>query len=109
MDFFLPTQSGIEEDDAVLEARRLAAWPNPFNPKTTLRFTNPTAGHVSLRLFDCSGRLVTSLVDEPLPAGSHETVWDGRDAGGRPVASGVYFARLEAEGFRTSGKLVLLK
>jgi len=109
MDYFLPTQSGIEEDDAVLDARRLAAWPNPFNPKTTLRFTNPTVGHVTLRLFDCSGRLVTSLVDERLPAGSHETVWDGRDAGGRPVASGVYFARLEAEGFRTSGKLVLLK
>ena len=55
------------------------------------------------------GREVAVLVDGPRPAGSQQVSWDGRDAAGRPVSSGVYFARLTAGGFRSSQKLMLLK
>jgi hypothetical protein len=73
-------------------------WPNPFNPRTTLRFDLPAAGRVRLEVYDVRGRLVGSLVDAELPAGRHEAVWDGRDSEGRAMASGTYAARLRAGG-----------
>jgi len=72
--------------------------PNPFNPSTTLRFDLPVAGSARLAVYDIAGRLVRVLVDGELPAGSHEASWDGRDSGGRGMASGSYFARLTANG-----------
>jgi hypothetical protein len=72
--------------------------PNPFNPRTTIRFDLPAAGPVSLSVYDLAGRLVKVLVEGEIPAGSHEAVWDGRDSAGRGMASGGYFARLQAGG-----------
>jgi len=72
--------------------------PNPFNPLTTIKYDLPEGGPVRLSVFDLSGRLVRTLVDESMPLGSHETEWDGRDASGREVSSGSYLARLEFGG-----------
>jgi len=69
--------------------------PNPFNPVTTIRFVLPAAGHVRLMVYTMNGQLVRSLIDGDLGPGTHEIVWDGTDARGRPVASGVYVYRLE--------------
>jgi aminopeptidase N len=88
-------------------ALQLTAYPNPFNPSTTLRFTLPVAGPASLSLFDVQGRLVRTLVDGSLDAGSHEARWDGRDRRGRTVASGTYYARVAA-GSATSVRAVVL-
>jgi hypothetical protein len=74
------------------------AAPNPFNPMTTIKYDLPAAGPVRLSVFDIAGRLVRTLVDESMPQGSHEAVWDGRDATGREVGSGSYLARLEFGG-----------
>jgi C1A family cysteine protease len=83
--------------------------PNPFNPATTVRFGLPVPSDVSIRIFDTAGRLVRVLEDRVLPAGHHETVWDGRDRAGRPVASGVYFCRLATGSFSDEKKMVLLR
>ncbi len=83
--------------------------PNPFNPRTTIRFNLEAAGRARLMVFDVSGRLVATLVEKHLPAGEHRFDWDGRDDAGRTVASGVYFQRLEAPGFSDSRTMVLLK
>lgn len=72
--------------------------PNPFNPRTTISYDLPEAGSLRLVVFDLAGRLVRTLVDGNLPAGSHEVAWDGRDATGRAVGSGGYLARLEFAG-----------
>jgi len=72
--------------------------PNPFNPTTALRFSTPDAGVVSLAIYDVNGRLVRTLVAGPVEAGAHEVVWDGRDALGREVSSGVYLYRLTYTG-----------
>jgi hypothetical protein len=72
--------------------------PNPFNPQTTVKYDLPEAGPVRLSVFDVAGRLVRTLVDESMPQGSHEVVWDERDATGREVGSGSYLARLEFGG-----------
>lgn len=78
-----------------LSTRLLDASPNPFNPRTTLRFELQRAGAVELALFDLAGRRVrTLLMGERLPEGRHAMVWDGRDDAGAEVASGVYRVRL---------------
>ncbi|MBE0565598.1 MAG: VCBS repeat-containing protein [Krumholzibacteria bacterium] len=84
-------------------------YPNPFNPSTTLRFDLPQAGKVELTIYDTAGRRVRTLVRETLAAGRQEVVWRGRDDGGRQVASGVYFYRLEAGTFGETKKMILLK
>jgi len=72
--------------------------PNPFNPQTTVAFELPAEMAASLCIYDVRGSLVRSLVDADLPQGIHKATWDGRDASGRVVASGGYFARLTAGG-----------
>jgi hypothetical protein len=88
---------------------RVAAWPNPFNPSTTVAFTVPRAGEAQLRIFDVRGRLVRSLEAGWLAAGTHERVWDGRDERGQAVGSGVYFAHARVGGERAVTKLMLVK
>jgi len=76
----------------------LPAAPNPCNPRTELSFTLARAGRVRLVLYDLAGRPVRELVVGELPAGPHAVTWSGEDDAGRPVASGVYLARLRAGG-----------
>ncbi len=84
--------------------------PNPFNPKTTLRFALPRAAAVDLAIFDVSGRRVARLVaGDTLPAGQHAIDWEGRDEAGRALPSGVYLARLSAAGLHAERKLSLLR
>lgn len=85
------------------------AWPNPFNPKTNLRFSLSVDGPVRLTVHDVLGRELTTLVDGHLSAGSHEVEWNGRDAQGRSAASGIYFAKIHAAGEEVARKLVLSK
>ena len=90
-------------------ALSLCNYPNPFNPRTTIRFELPVAGPVRLSIYDVAGRLVRTLVDDSLPQGSHEAVWDGRDATGREVGSGSYLARLEFGGKVETVRMGLIK
>jgi hypothetical protein len=86
-----------------------ANHPNPFNPSTTIRYELGAAADVRLRVFDAAGRRVRTLVDAREGAGPHAVVFDGRDDAGRPMASGVYFYRLEAGAYAQTRKMVLLK
>jgi hypothetical protein len=83
--------------------------PNPFNPATTIAFELERAARVTLDVFDVAGRRVRALTDRDLPAGSHAAAWDGRDASGRAVASGVYFYRMRAGGRSETRRMVLVK
>ncbi len=85
-------------DDLPRTVTFTGAVPNPFNPATSIRFSLPRETNVSLRVYDVAGRLVRRLVDGPLPAGAHSFRWNGRTDEGRNAASGVYFARLQADG-----------
>ncbi len=84
-------------------------YPNPFNPSTTIRFSLARPGHASLSIYDVSGRLVRSLVDDTVDSGMHEIQWDGTNDRGNGTASGVYFYRLIADGFTRTRCLVLLR
>jgi hypothetical protein len=85
-------------------------FPNPFNPTTTISYSLRETSAVSLRVYDVSGRLVRTLVDDVMPAGAiHQVVWDGRNSSGAYVASGVYFYRLSSSDYTNTYKMVLLK
>lgn len=84
--------------------------PNPFNPSTTIAFEVPDGGaHVSLQIYDASGRLVRTLVDGYEPSGTRTVTWDGRDDEGQPMASGIYFSRMTAPEFSETTKMLMLK
>lgn len=103
-----PVVTAVVETPTVFSPT-LSNYPNPFNPVTTVSLVLPDDDHVDLCVFDLTGRLVRSLLDERLDAGSYRVRWDGRDNLGFPVGSGVYHVQLRAGEFRTTRKVVLLK
>jgi hypothetical protein len=83
--------------------------PNPFNPRTVIRYDVAAPGHVSLRVYDVRGALVRVLEDRIRAMGRYEVDWNGDDGRGERVASGVYFYRLTTPGYSQTRKMVLLK
>ena len=79
-------------------------YPNPFNPTTTITFGLPQPGKAHIAIYDVLGRRVAVLANEFYPAGRHTLRWDAAD-----MASGLYFARLQAGKFHQSQKLLLIK
>jgi len=84
-------------------------FPNPFNPATKIEFGIAAPAQVVLRIYDASGRLVRTLVDDALPAGKYSAFWDTRNARGGTVASGIYFYRLDAGAYTETRKMTLLR
>jgi predicted outer membrane repeat protein len=83
--------------------------PNPFNPTTRIPYTTPSEGSVRIAIYDARGSLVRVVVDKTIPAGHYDAVWDGRDAKGAPVSSGIYLCRLEHRSDVRTRKIVLIK
>ncbi len=108
--FHGPGFSADITDDKVPAVTALAGiYPNPFNPVTRVSFSLKQKGHVSMRVYDVSGRLVRVLVDEVREAGAYEVVWDGANDRGSATASGIYFCRMEADEYQRTVKMVLLR
>jgi len=89
--------------------RVLAVYPNPFNPRTTISVTFERAESAEIGVYDLTGRRVAVLANRTFTAGSHPLVWDGRDATGRTVPSGIYIARLDVDGIHEVIKLSLVR
>jgi len=86
------------------------ATPNPFNPRTTIRYDLAAPEMVNLRIFDVGGRLVRILVNEfEKTAGAHEVTWDGQDGRGQQLPSGTYFYRRDAGEFKATARMLLLR
>jgi hypothetical protein len=97
-------------DDAAVSEVSLGNFPNPFRPTTSVKYSIPNTADVELSIYDVSGRLVRALVSNPShAAGRYSVPWDGRDNAGRPVAAGVYFARLTVDNDSSASKMVKLK
>jgi hypothetical protein len=102
-----PPTTGVEDDEfaTVPSAFALhAAYPNPFNPATTIAFDLPASSTVRLDVYNVLGQRVATLVDGELPAGVHDILWDASSVG-----SGVYFARITTGENTATTKMVLLK
>lgn len=86
-----------------------AAIPNPITTGAALGFSTTVGGHVSLQVFDLSGRVVRTLQQGDLPAGSHSLIWDGADSRGTMVPGGVYFYRLSTTEGTVSRSCVVVR
>ena len=79
-------------------------YPNPFNATTTIRFSLPLASRVSLKVFDVTGKEIAELIDQNLPANHYQILFDATGLG-----NGVYFYRLQSDGFLATKKFILIK
>lgn len=109
------TPTGTEElkesasGGQVFRYRLLQNYPNPCGELTIISYQLPKPGHTTLEIYDLTGRLVRTLVDEKKEAGVHSIPWDGKDVHGKEVASGIYFYRLQADDFTGTKSLTLLR
>ncbi|MBI4535150.1 MAG: T9SS type A sorting domain-containing protein, partial [Ignavibacteriae bacterium] len=79
-------------------------YPNPFNPTTRIRFTIPSSGFTTLKVYDVLGNEVATLVNQEMNSGSHETRWNATG-----MASGVYFYRLATSGVVETKRMVVIR
>ena len=85
------------------------AYPNPFNPTTTIQFEIPSDSLVKLAVYDLLGRKVTELLNEHVSSGLHSIQWNGSNASGNALGSGIYFVRLTAGGLTATSKITLMR
>lgn len=97
-DLSIPDSYGLEQNT-----------PNPFNPITTIAYRLKDKGYVELMVYTLTGQLIRTLVAANQDAGHHRIIWDGRDTNGSLVPSGFYIYTLQANSFRQSKKMTLLK
>ena len=103
--------TAVEEDRGISEGGDLLllhTFPNPTNGRLTMILEIPRAQDVSLILYNLTGQKVCELISGTLDPGRHQIVWDGKDAYGRPVSSGVYWCRLRADGCSVVSTIVVL-
>jgi hypothetical protein len=103
-DWELMRSENVSVSPSAFGNRILNNYPNPFNPKTAIRFSLEQSGEVQVSVFDLQGRHVANLFEGIKTAGEHELSWDAQGVG-----SGIYFVRLIGEGFSDSRKVVLAK
>jgi hypothetical protein len=84
-------------------------YPNPFNPETTISFFLPQAGETELSIYNLKGQKVRNLLSSPLPTGTHRANWNGMDDSNKPVSSGIYFYRINANQHSYTGKMIMAK
>ena len=93
-----PTSYGLDKN-----------YPNPFNPSTVITYRLPKATKVTLTIYNVNGQRVKQLVDQHQEAGEYQISWNGLDAAGTPVGSGLYAYQIKADHFRESRTMMLMK
>lgn len=103
------TSVGAPNSDIPTTYALLQNYPNPFNPSTTIEYQLPQNTFVDLKVYDITGREVTTLVATMQNAGRYSITWNAVDSRGNKVASGVYLYRLSAGSFSQIKKMMMLK
>jgi hypothetical protein len=102
--------AGVEEREKEMTlVALLQNEPNPFVRRTNIKFQIPNKSRVNLSIYDLSGRLVKTLVDEEMGRGCYQVEWDGKDSFGEEVSEGIYFYKLQVGKLKTVRKTILLK
>ncbi len=108
--FQIDPSSGVDPGvDAAPSTLALSASPTPFRGSATLSFTLSAERHARLAIYDVRGRAVSVLLDERVPAGRHEIIWNGDSDAGKPLSAGIYFVKLDAGHETVRTTLVLLR
>ncbi len=97
-------------NDIVLTTKLNGNYPNPFNPVTTISFsTTENTENTELVIYNLKGQKVKTLIDEKLPAGNYQVVWDGKDESSKSVSSGIYFYKMNTDEYTSTKKMILMK
>jgi hypothetical protein len=104
-----PIETPDEHDRAPAAFYLAECLPNPFRTTTEISYAVPAAEHVSVKVYDVTGRLIRSLVDAPLEPGVHRTLWNGKDDASRAVAAGIYYVRMTAGAYEATRKVIVLE
>ena len=98
------------ENETIAESFKVfSAYPNPFNPFTSLRYDLPNDGLVNITIYDMMGRIVKTLVNSSQTAGFKSVQWNATDVRNEPVSAGLYLYTIQAGEFRQTRKMLLLK
>lgn len=107
---FTTTLAGIEDNsDVQLNCVLYQNIPNPFSCETAISYYVIAKNRVKLTIYDVTGRVLRTLVDNTQNPGNYSINWDGRDVIGKRLASGVYFYRIEIGRFKSSRKMILVR
>ena len=105
----LANNSSDLSSDVMAMKYSLSNYPNPFSNSATISFSLAQSQKVSIRIFDMTGRLIKTLADAQMEAGTHQLVWNARDEKGNEVSSGLYFLRMQTGNYVETKKLSVLK
>jgi len=102
------SSSGIKETDLPADFT-VSAFPNPFNPSTTIQYSLAEMGEVNIRIYDVLGREIVSINEGIKTTGRYSLIWDGKDRNGVSAGSGIYILRINSGKNNKSLKLLLLR
>ena len=105
----LISQARLSDSGMLKPLHLVGAYPNPFNPRTTIRFETSRERLVTITVHNIRGQQVRQLSSSRYPAGVHEVIWNGVDERGLRVESGTYFVTIGSDGMIRSQKILLLK
>jgi len=108
-EFYCLINSAGEINPPINPPKLAQNYPNPFNQDTKIEYSIQTTTDVQLRIFDSSGNLITTIVNETKKPGEYIVEWDGQDENGILVKSGTYFYQLQTKEFISSKKMIVLK
>jgi hypothetical protein len=107
---YIVLSASTANDDVIASpVSTLGAYPNPFNPSTTISFSTIAATPVQISIYNLKGQLVRNLAAETMTVGTHEVVWNGEDTTGKVMGSGIYFVRLQHSGQTRTIKVLMTK
>ncbi len=109
VNFILQPVSNDDPQIPVVATMLNGNFPNPFNPETTISYSVKEAGRVKIEVYNIKGQLVKTLVNEDQITGHYKLVFDGKDASGRSISSGVYMLRMTAPGYQKATKMILMQ
>ncbi|MCX6826152.1 MAG: T9SS type A sorting domain-containing protein, partial [candidate division Zixibacteria bacterium] len=103
--------TGTDDDEPVVPNKYslLQNYPNPFNPTTNITFSVPAAAHATVDIYNILGTKIATIFDGIAKTGQNRVIWNGVDANGASVASGIYLYQLKTAGFEQSRKMLLMK
>ena len=107
--YIVLSASTANEDVVASPVSTLGAYPNPFNPSTTISFSTIAATPVQISIYNLKGQMVRNLANQTMTVGNHEVVWNGADTNGKVMSSGLYFVRLQHSGQTRIIKVLMTK
>ena len=101
--------TSVNDDELIPTEFELSAYPNPFNPSTTLRYSIPHSSDIKIKIYNLLGKEIWTKDETQTIAGMYEVVWNGVNNSGSKLSSGIYFVRIQANQQSKNLKLLLIK